>query len=85
MMAPDETTAYDVGEQPPFARISDYADELGRIAGYIQDFLDRCRGTDNGAKAMPTPVPSGHVGQLDRLGDNLHRVDCLARELQRLG
>ncbi len=73
-------------DRPYLARISDAADELDLIAGYIQSFIDRCRGGGDSAKTGgPTPVPSGHFGQLDRLQDNLGRVDKLARELQTIG
>ena len=73
-------------DRPYLARISDAADELDRIAGYIQNFIDRCRGGGAATgNAGPTPVPSGHLGQLDRLQDNLARVDKLARELQTIG
>jgi hypothetical protein len=71
-------------DRPPLDRISDYADDLERIAGYISDFLARCRGCE-AANDKLAPVPSGHIGQLDRLADELHRVDCLAHELQTIG
>jgi hypothetical protein len=74
-------------DRPYLARIADAADELDRIAGYIENFIDRCRGGGgSGAKlGAPTAVPSGHFGQLERLQDNLGRVDKLARELQTIG
>lgn len=75
-------------DRPYLARIEDAADELDRIAGYIQDFIDRCRGcalSQSAASGTLSPVPSGHFGQLDRLQDNLARVDKLARELQTIG
>ena len=73
-------------DRPYLARIGESADELDRIAGYIQSFIDRCRGTALGDCAPKvSPVPSGHFGQLDRLQDNLARVDKLARELQTIG
>lgn len=75
-----------VPDRPYLARISDYADEADRIADYIQMFIDRCRGGGNTAAANgPSPVPSGHLANLDRLQDNLARVDKLARELQSIG
>lgn len=75
-------------DRPYLARIGDAADELERIAGYIQNFIERCRGggatlADGAAKIAP--ITSGHFGQLDRLQDNLARVDKLARELQTIG
>lgn len=73
-------------DRPYLARISDIADEAERIAGYIENFIDRCRsGGALTGKTGPTPVPSGHFGQLDRLQDNLARIDKLARELQTIG
>ena len=78
-----------VPDRPYLARIGDAADELERIAGYIQNFVDRCRGcggnTLSDGSTKIAPVPSGHFGQLDRLQDNLARVDKLARELQTIG
>ena len=74
-------------DRPYLARIGDLADEAARIATYLDGFIARCRGGISGdAKAGgPTPVPSGHFGQLDRLQDNLGRLDKLARELQTIG
>jgi hypothetical protein len=73
-------------DRPYLARIADAADELERIGSYIEDFIDRFRGGDLATqKVGPTPVPSGHFGQLERLQDNIVRVDKLARELQTIG
>lgn len=70
----------------PLDKIGMYANDLDAVASYIQAFLDRCRGGGDTAKlGGPTPVPSGHLGELERLGNALHRVDCLARELQTIG
>jgi hypothetical protein len=78
-----QTTATD---RIPLERIGEYADELGRVAGYISDFIARCRGPQpEPENSKLSSVPSGHLGQIDRLGDQLHRVDCLARELQTIG
>jgi hypothetical protein len=89
-MYPESECAADVAGQtsdrPYLARISELADETNRIAGYLQAFIDRCRGGGNiEGKTGPTPVPSGHLGNLDRLTENLSRVDKLARQLQTIG
>jgi len=75
-------------DRPYLARLGDVADQLDQIGNYIEQFIDRCRGggrLTDGAKAGPVPVPSGYLGQLDRLSANLERVDKLARELQTIG
>jgi hypothetical protein len=78
--------APNVSDRPYLARISELADEANRIAGYLQAFIDRCRGGGTGeGKCGPVPVPSGHLGNIDRLTESLGRVDKLARELQTIG
>jgi hypothetical protein len=74
-------------DRPYLARLGEVADELDRIGNYIECFIDRCRGggRTEGSKGAVAPVPSGHLGQLERLTDNLSRVDKLARELQVIG
>jgi hypothetical protein len=75
-------------DRPYLARLGEVADQLDQIGNYIEQFIDRCRGGGRveGAKAGgPVPVPSGYLGQLERLTENLGRVDKLARELQVIG
>jgi hypothetical protein len=72
-------------DRPYLARIGDIADEAYIIGNYIQDFIDRCRGGGQASEKIGGPVPSGHLGNLDRLQENIGRVDRLARELQTIG
>lgn len=70
----------------PLDTIAHLADEAERAARFINDFIDRFRGGGNVKVASgPTPVPSGHFGQLDRLRSNLSAIDAAARELNSIG
>jgi hypothetical protein len=73
-------------DRPYLAHLGELADEAALVASYIQDFIARCRGSQAGeAKTGPMPVPSGHLGNLERLTENMARLDKLARELQSIG
>jgi hypothetical protein len=70
----------------PLETIQNLADEAERSAHLIREFINRFRGSgEPKGVGGPTPVPSGHFGQLDRLGNALVSVDQLARELGTIG
>jgi len=74
-------------DRPYLGRISDMADEAERIGNYIEQFIDRCRGGASIVRSdtSTVPVSTGHLANLDRLTENLGRIDKLARELQTIG
>lgn len=81
----EATRAVD-NDRPPLARLGDIANDVCRVGGYIEDFISRFRGSEPTTGAnKPEQVPCGHLGELERLTDAIHRVDCLARELQTIG
>lgn len=75
-------------DRPYLARLADIEEQLGRSADLIEQFIARCRGggvqTISGP-AGATPVASGHFAQIERIVEQMTRIDKLARELGSIG
>lgn len=73
-------------DRPYLARLSDIEGELSRSAALIEEFIARCRGgiIAGGAKSS-VPSDSGHLATLDRITEQMTRIDKMARELGTIG
>ena len=69
--------------------ITDLASRVEETAAVMQAFLDRFHGHGPEKDTMDpravAAVPSGHVGQIERLTVAINRVDGLAREIAAIG
>lgn len=66
----------------PLENINAMADEVSVCADRLTSVLARFQGGGlDGAKAGPSPVPSGYLGQMDRLRGQIALVDKLTSEL----
>lgn len=73
-------------DRPILASIGDAADTAGKVANMVQAFIDRCRGGGSPAGATTgAPVPTGHFANLERLQENLKRLESLTGDLSEIG
>jgi hypothetical protein len=73
-------------DRPYFSRLSDIEGELARSADLIEEFIARCRGGGMaGNTKSPVPAASGHFAALDRVIEQMTRIDKLSRELGTIG
>ncbi len=72
-------------DSTPLDSLAVLTEETERSAHFIQEFIDRFRGSGSDKVGGPTPVPSGHMGQIARLREAVSSVDKLARELRSIG
>lgn len=74
-------------DRPYLARLTDIEIQLSQSADLMDEFVARCRGggTNLSAKVSDAPVASGHFNTLERIVEQMTRIDKLARELGTIG
>lgn len=74
-------------ERPYLARLGSIEAELANCADHIEEFIARFRGGGFGAtQDGPTaPVASGHAATIDRIVEQMTRIDKASRELSTIG
>lgn len=74
-------------DEPYLARLDRIEEELSRSANLIENFIDRCRGGGNqiALNAPQPPKATGHFATIERIVDQMARIDRASRELGTIG
>jgi hypothetical protein len=76
----------EVPDLPYFARLPEIEENLTRSAERIEEFISRCRGGGMASTAKgEAPKASGHFAALERIVEQMERIDKLSRELSVIG
>jgi hypothetical protein len=77
----------ETSERPYLARLMDIENQLAQSADLIEEFIARCRGGGvlNKVAGSAAPVATGHFAQIERVVEQMTRIDKMARELGTIG
>jgi hypothetical protein len=70
---------------PIFDGVPQVAERAEMACDRLQRFLDRFHGCGQDKASSVAPVPSGHIGQLQRLAASVDRLERIAGEIDQLG